>query len=408
MTTLQHITVLDLTHVLAGPFATMQLADLGAQVVKIEPPDGGEATRRLLEHDPHYSRDGMGAYFLSLCRNKKSIALDLKQREGKNLFHELVRHADVVVSNFAVGVTDRLGVDHPTLALINPRIITCAISGFGETGPGADRPSFDLVAQAMGGGMSLTGLPDGDPLRAGIPIGDLGAGLFATIGILGALEARHRTGIGRHVDISMLDCQLSLLSYIGTMYLMSGIETPRSGNAHAIHVPYNSFRTKTRHLIVAIISDAFWRNLVELIGDEALRDESFATQPGRLAARAFIEERLQRTFIMQSCEHWIALLEARRIPAAPVNDLAGAFSDPGILARGMRLSVPLAGGGSVDAPGNPVHYPGFAPAPCSAPPRVGEHSAELLGQLLGLGEDRLAQLVAAGVVGRPDPASDSA
>ncbi|MDF7775620.1 CoA transferase [Sphingomonas sp. AOB5] len=401
MTALGNITVLDLTHVLAGPYATMLLADMGARVIKIEPPGRGEATRRLLEHSPEYSRDGMGAYFLTLCRNKKSVALDLKQDEGQRLLHAMVEQADVVVSNFGVGVAERLGIGHDALERINPRIITCTISGFGETGPDARRPSFDLVAQAMGGGMSLTGFPEGDPVRAGIPIGDLGAGLFATIGILGAIEARHATGRGRHIDISMLDCQLSLLSYIGTMFLMSGNETPRSGNAHAIHVPYNSFRTRTRHLIVAVISDGFWHSLVEVIGDDALRQERFATQPGRLAERAFIEERLQEAFLTQSCEHWLELLARHRIPAAPVNDLAGAFADPQALARGMRLSVPLPGGGSVEVPGNPIKFSEGETRGCTAPPRVGEHSVELLREMIGLDSSRIAQMLASGVIGAP-------
>lgn len=406
MSALKDITILDLTHVLSGPYATMLLGDLGAQVIKIEPPGAGEATRRLLEHAPEYSREGMGAYFLTLCRNKKSVAIDLKSADGKQLLEKFVGRADVVISNFGVGVADRLGIDHESLARINPRIITCAISGFGETGPSAHQPSFDLVAQATGGGMSLTGFPDGDPVRAGIPIGDLGAGLFAAVGILGALLARHATGVGRHIDISMLDCQLSLLNYIGTMYLMSGIETPRSGNAHAVHVPYNSFRTQTRHLIIAVISDAFWMSLVELIGNDELRQERFNTQPGRLAARAFIEERLQRVFLGNTCEHWLALLARHRIPAAPVNNLAHVFADPQVMARGMRMTVPLAGGGSVEVPGNPIKYSqdrysnDAAPA-CSPPPQLGAHTAELLEDMLGLDRARISQLFEMGVIGGP-------
>lgn len=400
-TALEHLTVLDLTHVLAGPYATMLLADMGARVIKIEPPGEGEITRRLLEHSPDYSRDGMGAYFLTLCRNKQSIALDLKRDAGKALLHGLARHADVVISNFGVGVADRIGIGHETLSAINPRIITCTISGFGETGPDPLRPAFDLVAQAMGGGMSLTGFPDGDPVRAGIPIGDLGAGLFAALGILGAVEARRTTGRGRHVDISMLDCQLSLLNYIGTMYLMSGVETPRSGNGHAIYVPYNSFRTATRHLIVAVISDSFWYKLVEVIGDDMLRDEGFATQPGRLAARAFIEDRLQQAFLRESCEHWLDLLARHRIPAAPVNSLTDAFADPQALARGMRMEVPLPDGGSVQVPGNPIKFSAGQADVCTPPPRVGEHSIELLAAMLGLDQARIGELVAQGVVGAP-------
>ena len=205
--------------------------------------------RGAFEESEEYSRNGMGAYFLRSCRNKESVAIDLKQPAGLEFFYQLVRKADVVVSNFGAGVTERIKIDYPHLSAINPRIVTCTISGFGETGPFCDRPAFDLVAQGMGGGMSLTGHADGEPLRAGIPIGDLSGGLFGALGVLAALQARQTTGRGQNVDISMFDCQLSLLNYMATMFLMSGKEPGRNGNGHFVHVPYNTFRTKTRHMI---------------------------------------------------------------------------------------------------------------------------------------------------------------
>ena len=290
MRALEGITILDLTHMLSGPYGTMLLADMGARTIKIEPPGRGEGTRRLLENDPHYSHAGMGAYSLTLGRNKQSVAIDLKTPSGLDLFYQLVTKADVVASNFGSGVTERLGIDHETLTGINPRIITSTITGFGETGPSPNRPAFDLVAQGMGGGMTITGHP-GEPLRAGIPIGDLGGGLFSVIGILSALQARERTGKGQHVDISMFDCQLSLLNYMATMYFMSGQQTEPNGNGHFVHVPYNTFRTKTRHVIVAILTDNFWGNLVELLKDPELEGDLFLTQPGRLANKDFIEAR---------------------------------------------------------------------------------------------------------------------
>ena len=276
MRALEGITVLDLTHMLSGPYCTMLLADQGARTIKVEPPGKGEGTRRLPEKDPDHSRDGMGAYFLTLCRNKESVAIDLKSEKGLEVFYALVARADVVVSNFGAGVTQRLKIDYERLSKINPRIVTCAISGFGETGPFPNRPAFDLVAQGMGGGMSLTGFPDGEPLRAGIPIGDLAGGMFGTIGILSALQARHTTGRGQHVDISMFDAQLSLLNYMATMYLMSGQSPGRNGNGHFVHVPYDTFRTRTRHLIIAVIADSGWANLVDLLGDDELRNPQFA------------------------------------------------------------------------------------------------------------------------------------
>lgn len=391
------ITVIDLTHMLSGPYATMLMADLGARTIKVEPPGSGEATRKLLRDTPEYARDGMGAYFLTLCRNKESVALDLKSVAGREVFYRLVEKADVVVSNFGVGVLERLEIDHARLAVRNPRIVTCSISGFGETGPARDRPAFDLVAQGMGGGMSLTGHSDDEPLRAGIPIGDLGGGMFAVIGVLSALQARTLTGVGQHVDISMFDCQLSLLNYMATMYLMSGKLTERVGNGHFVHVPYNTFRTQTRPLIIAVITDGFWTDLVELLGDPALRDPAFATQPGRLAAKSFIETRVQAAFEEAPCEHWLALLAERRIPAAPVNDISHAFEDEQALARDMRVKVPLASGGFVEEPGNPVKLSLAGKDVFTRPPRLGEHTRRVLSEI-GFSPGELERLRAEGVI----------
>ncbi|HVT24223.1 MAG TPA: CaiB/BaiF CoA-transferase family protein [Rhizomicrobium sp.] len=399
MRALEDLIVLDLTHMLAGPYGTMLLADMGARTIKIEPPGKGEGTRRLLEQSHNFSREGMGAYFLTLCRNKESVALDLKSEEGLKLFYELAKHADIVMSNFGAGVTTRLKIDFDHLSKINPRIITCAISGFGETGPDPNRPAFDLVAQGMGGGMSLTGYADGEPLRAGIPIGDLAGGLFGALGVLSAVEARHRTGRGQHVDISMFDCQLSLLNYMATMYLMSGTSPGRSGNGHFVHVPYNTFRTKTRYLIIAVITDNFWVNLVELLKDDALRREEFKTQPGRLANKAFIEERVQAAFEKETCEYWLEALAKYRIPAAPVNELEHAFSDPQALARNMKVDVPLVGGGTVSEPGNPIKMSETYQDTYTAPPLVGQDTVAVLREFAKLDDAALDDLKARHIIG---------
>jgi len=403
MRALEDLVILDLTHMLAGPYGTMLLADMGARTIKIEPPGKGEGTRRLLEQSHNFSREGMGAYFLTLCRNKESVALDLKSEEGLKLFYELAKHADIVMSNFGAGVTARLKIDFDHLSKINPRIITCAISGFGETGPAPDRPAFDLVAQGMGGGMSLTGYADGEPLRAGIPIGDLAGGLFGALGVLSAVEARHRTGRGQHVDISMFDCQLSLLNYMATMYLMSGTSPGRSGNGHFVHVPYNTFRTRTRYLIIAVITDNFWVNLVELLKDDALRREEFKTQPGRLANKAFIEERVQAAFEKETCEYWLEALAKYRIPAAPVNELEHAFSDPQALARNMKVDVPLVGGGTVSEPGNPIKLSETYQDTYTAPPLVGQDTAAVLREFAKLDDAALDDLKARHIIGVVTP-----
>lgn len=384
---------------LSGPYGTMLLADMGARMIKVEPPGKGEGTRRLLEGSPEFSRDGMGAYFLTLNRNKESVALDLKSPEGLKLFYALVAKADIVVSNFGAGVTARLKIDYAHLSAINPRIVTCAISGFGETGPLPDRPAFDLVAQGMGGGMSLTGHADGEPLRAGIPIGDLAGGLFGAIGILAAIEARHRTGRGQHIDISMFDAQLSLLNYMGTMYLMSGLSPGRNGNGHFVHVPYDTFRTTTRHLIVAVIADSGWANLVALLNDDQLRNPLFADQRGRFANKAFIVERVQAAFEKESCEHWLEALATAKVPAAPVNELNHAFADPQALARGMRVVVPLRGGGSVEQPGNPVKMSETYADTFTPPPPVGYDTEAVLREILGMEPDEIRALAAAGAIG---------
>jgi len=399
MRALEGLCVLDLTHMLSGPYGTMLMADLGARTIKVEPPDRGEGTRRLLEQSQYYSRQGMGAYFLTLCRNKESVAIDLKSEAGLELFYGLVRHADVVMSNFGAGVLERLKINFARLSTVNPRVITCAISGFGETGPMPNRPAFDLVAQGMGGGMMLTGYPNGEPLRSGIPIGDLGGGLFGVIGVLSAIHARNITGRGQHIDISMFDCQLSLLNYMATMYLMSGVAPQRSGNGHFVHVPYNTFRTKTRYLIVAVITDNFWLNLVDLLDDDELRRDEFRTQPGRLAHKTFIEERVQTAFERETCEFWLEALARCRIPAAPVNDLKHALSDPQALARNMTVKVPLGSGSYVEEPGNPVKLSDTYEDVYASPPQLGEHTRAVLQEFLQLEESKLRQLSADNVIG---------
>lgn len=399
MRALEGITVLDLTHMLSGPYGTMIMADLGARTIKVEPPGAGEGTRRLLEKSSDYAREGMGAYFLTLCRNKESVAIDLKSEDGRALFYDLVKHADVVVTNFGVGVTERLKIDYATLARHNPRIITCAISGFGETGPIRDWSSFDLVAQGMGGGMSLTGIEGQEYLRSGIPIGDLGGGMFGVIGILSALRARDTTGKGQHIDISMFDCQLSMLNYIGTMQLMSGLLTERVGNGHFVHVPYNTFNTLTRPLIIAVITDNFWGALMKLVDAPDLDKPEFVRQPGRYAAKALIEKRLNEIFMTKSCEEWLELLAESRIPCAPVNDVQQAFSEPQAAARNMKVTIRLPSGGTVEQPGNPVKLSDTYEDSYTTPPTVGQHTRDVLTSMLGLDEAALAALAERGVIG---------
>lgn len=345
MKALQGIRVLDLTHMLSGPYAGMMLADLGAETIKVEPPGKGEGTRRILEKDPSNSLNGFGAYFIALNRNKKSVTLDLKSEKGLEIFYKLVDTSDVVLSNFSVGVTERLKIDHPSLSRLNPRIVTCNITGFGEDGPGRDRTSLDMVAQAMSGLMSLTGQPGSPPTRAGIPIGDIGGGLMGVIGVLSALLAREQTGRGQHVDISMLDTQVSLLNYIVTMHFLSGITPERAGNGHMVHVPYDTFQCADGYIVVTIIMDEFWGRLMQVIPAGDLDSEENQSQPGRLKNKELINRRLNEIFSADTQNHWLDILRSARIPCAPVNDIRQALTDEQVLFRNMVVDVehPLGG-----------------------------------------------------------------
>ncbi len=382
---LEGIKMLDLTHMLSGPYGAMIIADLGADTVKVEPPNTGEGTRRLLEKDPNNSIDGMGAYFFTLNRNKRSITLDLKSDDGLSQFYELVKAADIVMNNFSAGVTKKLKIDYENLSKVNPRIITCTVTGFGETGPACKRPAFDQIAQALGGGMSITGNNPEDVIRAGIPIGDLGGGMFAVMGILAAINARHTTGRGQHVDISMLDCQLSMMNYMATMHSMSGDIPGPLGNSHFVHVPYNTFKTKTDMIVIACVGDQFWPPLLDLLDDEELRDSRFEFAPSRLKEKAYIEERINNVLINERAGYWLEKLENARIPCARVNNVSQAMSDPQIMARNMVVDLKHPLKGSAQVPGNPIKLSETNEDSYSPPPLLGAHNDEVLKEWLNKG-----------------------
>jgi crotonobetainyl-CoA:carnitine CoA-transferase CaiB-like acyl-CoA transferase len=339
----------------------------------------------------------MGAYFLTLNRNKHSLTLNLKSEAGLQLFYELVKHADVVLDNFSAGVTERLKIDHARLAAINPRIITATITGFGETGPGKDWPAFDMVAQAMGGGMSITGLPGGVPVRAGIPIGDLAGGLMGVIGVLSALTARQQTGRGQHVDVSMLDAQISLLNYMATMYFLSGEAPGALGNGHFVHVPYDAFPCSDGYVIVAVIVDEFWKNLMQIVELPELDTEENLRQPGRWKNRALINQKLSEKLQTNPQAYWLEKLRAARIPCAPVNNFPQALNNEQVLARQMVVEVAHPQGGAVKMPGNPIKLSEQTDS-YSPPPLLGQHTESVLKTLLGKTDAEITALKTAGVI----------
>jgi CoA:oxalate CoA-transferase len=386
---LQGIKVLDLTHMLSGPYGGMILADLGCEVIKIEPPVKGEATRRLLENDPDYSFNGMGAYFYTLNRNKKSLALDLKNLEGLKIFYGLVRKADVVISNFSAGVTAKLKIDFKELQKINPKIITCTVSGFGESGPNYQRPAFDQIAQALGGGMSITGFSASEPMRAGIPIGDLGGGMFAVMGIQAAIISRAVSGVGQHVDISMLDCQISMLNYMATMQTMSGIIPAPIGNSHFVHMPYNSFATKDYPIVIAAVGDQFWPRLLKIFSNPELQDPKYSATLERQKDKVKLEKVIQSELLNQNSDYWLKKLEAESVPCARVNNLEQAINDEQINYRNMMVDVPHPNGGSAKIPGNPIKLSSVENEEFLAPPLLGEHTKAVLMDWLGFSEEEL-------------------
>ncbi|URQ68923.1 CoA transferase [SAR86 cluster bacterium] len=378
MKPLNGVKVIDLTHMLAGPYAGMVLADLGAEVVKVEPLGSGEMTRGLLKNDPNYSFKNFGAYFLTLNRNKKSVSIDLKNKRGLEVFYDLVRSADVVLNNFSAGVVSKLKIDFENLSLINSKIITCSITGFGETGPHSTRPAYDQIVQAYSGGMSITGKDAKSPTRAGIPIGDLGSGLYSVIGILSALYSREKTQKGQHIDLSLLDVQISLLTYMATMQTLSGIDPEPIGNAHFVHVPYNSFTTSDGFVVIAVITDEFWQSLKSVVNIGSLDDSKFDSSIDRLKNQAFIENELNKVLSTQTSDHWIDKLNKAKVPCAPINKFSDALNDEQVKHRNMIVEVEHPDGGFVKMPGNPVKMSYTNEESYSSPPHLGTNTREIL------------------------------
>jgi crotonobetainyl-CoA:carnitine CoA-transferase CaiB-like acyl-CoA transferase len=382
----------------SGPYAGMIMADLGAETIKVEPPQTGEMSRSLMADDPTFNVEGMGPYFLSLSRNKKSVTINLKSEQGLALFYDLVKVSDIVLNNYSVGVLQRLKIDHEHLSKINPAIVTCSITGFGETGPDNRHPSYDIVAQAMSGVMSVTGQPGSPPTRAGVPISDMNGSQMGVIGILAALVARNQTGRGQHVDISMLDAQISSLNYAATIFFMSGEIPERIGNQHINHVPYDVYPCSDGHIILAVVTDEFWKNLMGILSLPALDTAKNRERAGRLKNRKQINHELSKLFQTQSRKYWLEKLRAVRIPCAPVNDFQEALNEPQVLARDIVVEVDHPNGDRVRMPGNAIklsetHDDSFVHAPL-----LGQHNQEIFGDLLGKSDEEIAALRKEGAI----------
>ncbi|QVQ53825.1 CoA transferase [Spiractinospora alimapuensis] len=394
MSALSGIRVLDFSQVLAGPFAAMLLADLDAEVVKVEPPAHGDHSRQMAPR----VQDGLSGAYLAVNRNKRGVALDLKDERGRALAHQLAAQADVVIENFRPGVAARLGIDYATLAALNPRLVHCSISGFGQTGPYSSRGGFDLVAQGMTGLMSVTGDPDGAPAKCGIPVTDLATGLFAVYGILAALNARERTGRGQQVDASLFDTGIGLAVWEAVEYFHTGKTPGRTGSAHRLGAPYQAFRTSDGYFTVGADGDRHWPRFCEVIGLPRLpEDPRFTTNDDRLANREALVAAIEERTTTRTRDEWLTLLEEVGVPAGPINSVPEALSDPHTQARDMVVDVEHETLGTVRTLG-PIVKLSDTPATIQSPaPGLGEHSTEVLTRL-GVDESTISALRNEGVI----------
>lgn len=390
---LHGLRILDLTRVLAGPYSTMLLGDMGAEILKLEPPGIGDETRVIPPH-----RGGESHYFLAINRNKKSLVVDLKQAAGQQVLRDLLPHCDAVIENFRPGVMERLGLAPLRLLEINPRLIVCSISGFGQTGPLRDRPSYDIVTQAMSGAMSVTGEPGRPPVKLGLPMGDLAGGLFAALGILAALQERQQTGRGQIIDVGLYDCLVGLLGYLAELYLFTGKDPEPVGSGHHIIVPYGAYQASDGFIVIALHSGNFYRKFCDTIGRPDLAtDPRFATGEARQQHKDVLNGLVAAIVAEQPRAYWLTLLDGAGIPAAPIQRLSDVLSHPHTQARHMLTEVEHPTAGALPLIGRVLKFAQEQP-PVAPAPLYGQHSRQLLHELLGYSPEHVETLVSAGIV----------
>jgi crotonobetainyl-CoA:carnitine CoA-transferase CaiB-like acyl-CoA transferase len=403
---LSHIRVLDLSRVLAGPWATQILGDLGADIIKIEKPGEGDETRHFgppfLETED--GKQGDAVYFLCANRNKKSVAIDFARPEGAALIRRLARRAHVVVENFKTGTLARYGLDHASLAKDNPALIYCSLTGFGHSGPYKDKAGYDYLIQGMGGLMSITGQPDGAPgaapMKVGVAVSDIFTGLYTSIATLAALLHQARTGEGQHIDMALFDCQAAALANQAANFLVGGTVPARLGNAHPNIVPYQAFATADGFLILAVAKDAQFRRFCKAASEEGLGgDPRFVTNALRVQHRAELVPLLEALLRQRSTREWIALLERANVPCGPINRIDEVFADPQAIARALTVSLPHSAGPNLDLVASPLRLEKTPPEYRNAPPLLGEHTDAVLRDELAITPDELARLRAASVIG---------
>src|SRR5688572_5375496 len=399
---LSHIRVLDLSRVLAGPWAGQNMADLGAEVIKIERPGAGDDSRAF---GPPWVKDRAGrdtsdsAYFTSANRGKKSVTVNIASADGQALVRELARASDVLIENYKYGDLARYGLGYGEVREVNPGLVYCSVTGFGQTGPYRERPGYDFMIQGMGGMMSITGEPDDEPQRAGVPIADIITGMYASIAVCAALAHRERTGIGQHLDLALLDSQIALLAYQNTNYFATGVPPKRIGNLHPNIVPYQPFRAADGELILACGNDNLYRKFCEAAGcPELATDARFATNGKRVENRAELTRLLSAVFKKRSKREWLELLEAAGVPNGPINDLAQVFEEPQVKARGVRMELEHPAAGKLPMVASPMRFSATPPDYKRAPPVLGQHTAEVLREVLGKSEAEIEKLRAARVI----------